>query len=353
MAGTRPEIGVLLRREGGTSSFQSVRTHGNASLHGVHIDDGITVMSGSEERAINHEIAKAAQALRRATGESVRSVERGLQQGNPPWYGNLSKHIHEPGRKFPATLGHALDEYFPTRLPDYPTGLLARSITTSNTSELTSYVMQISGDQEATNKVLESDAGRPDQQPPTEPEMLADRADRNIDAERVETRDPFSLQENASRSPRSVDDPRANSPAGSRHAKPSRPSRFSRSPLLLTTGGILITVMLIAAILTVLRYQSDQVPIQGHVVCTSGSNVVGVWVASADGKGNFATLRTDPHEPGSYFLGSVSAFPYSLHVGCGGTSRDWGVEARSPELTLTAVDLACDDSTVDSSTCTP
>ncbi|WP_406284135.1 serine/threonine-protein kinase [Embleya sp. NBC_00896] len=88
---------------------------------------------------------------------------------------------------------------------------------------------------------------------------------------------------------------------------------------------------------------SDQAVVGGNVSCTSGNLVVGVWVEATRGSG-FAFIRLEPAGSSSYQYTLPSSETYTLHVGCGGTSKDWAVSVNdAPQVSGRRNSFICND----------
>lgn len=62
----------------------------------------------------------------------------------------------------------------------------------------------------------------------------------------------------------------------------------------------------------------------GHIECPAGQPVVGVWIETASGRG-FADWQPGPQvNVASYNRALPEKEEYSVHVGCGGTTQNWG-----------------------------
>jgi hypothetical protein len=80
------------------------------------------------------------------------------------------------------------------------------------------------------------------------------------------------------------------------------------------------------------------------VVCTSGQPPVGVWVESASGGSGWAQRGEGGATVVRRFVYQQEfEGPFEAHVGCGGTTERWGIEARSSQLTSPYRRLTCDD----------
>jgi len=81
----------------------------------------------------------------------------------------------------------------------------------------------------------------------------------------------------------------------------------------------------------------------GLLSCTSGASVEGVWVQTAQGSG-FAPWQGIANSGSvKYWYTLPTNEPYSLHVGCGGSTSAWAVSADTPTVTGAANSFACDD----------
>ncbi|MFI1258674.1 serine/threonine-protein kinase [Streptomyces netropsis] len=88
---------------------------------------------------------------------------------------------------------------------------------------------------------------------------------------------------------------------------------------------------------------SDQGVVGGSVSCTSGNLVVGVWVEAERGSG-FAFIRLDSAGSSSYQYTLPSSETYTLHVGCGGTSKEWAVSVNdAPKVSGRQNSFICND----------
>ncbi|MGI9002726.1 MAG: hypothetical protein ACR2GH_13840 [Pseudonocardia sp.] len=69
--------------------------------------------------------------------------------------------------------------------------------------------------------------------------------------------------------------------------------------------------------------------VSGSVTCLYDNNQeVGVWV-EAGSKSGWATLRSNDYDGKDYNYGDIPAgTPYRLHVGCGGSTENWGTTLR-------------------------
>jgi hypothetical protein len=95
--------------------------------------------------------------------------------------------------------------------------------------------------------------------------------------------------------------------------------------------------------------------VTGSVVCESGRQVVGVWIAASSGQSDSGYAHLGPPNPtgNSYPIGSSGTYSYLLphggtyavHVGCGGSAAHWASRNYSPLLSGRTADLRCDDPT--------
>ncbi|MCR8526372.1 hypothetical protein WB334_25720, partial [Escherichia coli] len=79
---------------------------------------------------------KLVMELRSRDRRTVTELKHDLQQGNPPWTGDLEKPLYENNRAWPPTLLNALDRSFEQRLEGYPSDALARAHDSADLTEL-------------------------------------------------------------------------------------------------------------------------------------------------------------------------------------------------------------------------
>src|SRR6266545_1406351 len=120
-------------------------------------------------------------------------------------------------------------------------------------------------------------------------------------------------------------------------------SRRRTTALRITLGVAMAT--LVAAAVTVGAFERSSSPrhlvlLSGRVTCATGVSVEGVWVQPADGKGGWAQLRRDgPSAAWQYSLEAGAT--YHVHVGCGGSPKDWASANYSAPLNSTTTALVC------------
>jgi len=100
---------------------------------------------------------------------------------------------------------------------------------------------------------------------------------------------------------------------------------------------------------------SDATTVTGSIVCESGRQIVGVWIAASTGQKDSGYAHLGPPNPTgtSYPIGSTGTYSYLLphggsyavHVGCGGSAAHWDSRNYSPLLSSRTADLRCDDPT--------
>jgi hypothetical protein len=96
--------------------------------------------------------------------------------------------------------------------------------------------------------------------------------------------------------------------------------------------------------------------ITGTVRCASGQAVAGVWIQEAQGVGEFASWQPDSSDPAlARFSFDLRGHTYAVHVGCGGTSKQWATEVRSDHVPMSTIAFVCHDEPSDGlyETCTP
>lgn len=88
-----------------------------------------------------------------------------------------------------------------------------------------------------------------------------------------------------------------------------------------------------------------EVTISGIASCTSGSPVVGVYIAEITNVGDFATWDPVAQHPSvaTYHLDIPVGVAYEVHVGCGGTPDRWAVDAKSANSDALARNVVCED----------
>jgi hypothetical protein len=119
--------------------------------------------------------------------------------------------------------------------------------------------------------------------------------------------------------------------------------------------------LLVAALIAIGSYatarinHSGDTTVTGSVVCESGRQIVGVWIAASTGQSDsgYAHLGAPNFTGTSYPIGSTGTYSYLLphggsyavHVGCGGSAAHWASRNYSPLLSSRTADLRCDDPT--------
>lgn len=83
--------------------------------------------------------------------------------------------------------------------------------------------------------------------------------------------------------------------------------------------------------------------VSGEVSCVSGNSVEGVWVQAAKGSA-FAPWRgLGNGSTSQWWFTLPTSEPYSLHVGCGGTTASWKVADFSPTVSGASNSFNCFD----------
>ena len=127
--------------------------------------------------------------------------------------------------------------------------------------------------------------------------------------------------------------------------------RTQRTKRAVTTSIVVLflgsAAVYLAFHLPVLRERT----VSGHVRCSSGAEVAGVWVVVVVGDrtmSGYADVRPRPlNTPYNFFTRTVRAEVYSLHVGCGGTAGHWATQIYSDDLRASSVDMICFDRRTD------
>jgi hypothetical protein len=83
--------------------------------------------------------------------------------------------------------------------------------------------------------------------------------------------------------------------------------------------------------------------VSGTVSCVSGHSVAGVWVQAAQGSGYSPWQGIGNGSTSRYWYTLPSTMPFSLHVGCGGTTASWGVSLTTPQAPGPVANFTCHD----------
>jgi hypothetical protein len=91
--------------------------------------------------------------------------------------------------------------------------------------------------------------------------------------------------------------------------------------------------------------------VSGTITCASGNSVVGVWVQAAAGSefadwqgiGNGNDNGNRDGSTSEYWTTTPITEPYSLHVGCGGSSNRWETANYSDTVSGAVNDFYCID----------
>jgi len=131
---------------------------------------------------------------------------------------------------------------------------------------------------------------------------------------------------------------------------PQAPSR--RRPAAGVIVAICPTQAVRASVALILRV-SPRRDLAGHVRCTSGANVSGVWVfePGLPEVGDFAQpVRPGPDGSPVFEARVLDRPAYQFHVGCGGSRIEWKVKGYSDTISAdTPVNLVCDDTRISAS----
>lgn len=86
--------------------------------------------------------------------------------------------------------------------------------------------------------------------------------------------------------------------------------------------------------------------ITGNVQCFYGNNHVdGIWVAVNSGTSGFASMTPDGYGGVNYSYTLSQSSNYTLHVGCGNTSQNWGATMYTPNVSGNYYNWVCSYST--------
>jgi hypothetical protein len=83
--------------------------------------------------------------------------------------------------------------------------------------------------------------------------------------------------------------------------------------------------------------------VTGQVSCESGNSVEGVWVQAGDGPGYASWKGLGNGSTSDWWFTLPKDEPYSLHVGCGGSTSSWAVATYSPTVTGAQNSFNCYD----------
>src|SRR5436309_2526630 len=107
---------------------------------------------------------------------------------------------------------------------------------------------------------------------------------------------------------------------------------------------VFVVVAMLSAVAGVLGVPSSArasttITVRGAVSCASHA-LMGVWVQSSGGGSRFASWNASPGDSwdGVYWTTITASDPtttISLHVGCGGSSGNWGSDNWTPGQTIT------------------
>jgi hypothetical protein len=75
----------------------------------------------------------------------------------------------------------------------------------------------------------------------------------------------------------------------------------------------------------------------------SGNSVEGVWVQAAQGAGYSPWQGIGNGSTSRYWYTLPAQIPFSLHVGCGGTTAAWGVALTTPQTPGPVANFTCHD----------
>ena len=96
--------------------------------------------------------------------------------------------------------------------------------------------------------------------------------------------------------------------------------------------------------------------ISGHVYCTDGQAVEGVWVAANSGGSGWASWGVAGSTDYAWFSYTLpNGGSYSVHVGCGGSPSRWNTANYSVTVSASGYEFWCWDNPNDGSlyrTCT-
>lgn len=111
-----------------------------------------------------------------------------------------------------------------------------------------------------------------------------------------------------------------------------------------------VPYVLLTALVTTWVVLAVRVPVTSNrqltidVSCASGNPPVGIWVESASGGSWWGEEgRTGSTSATRFTFQQRFTGDYRVDVGCGGTSRNWGISARSTSGSGAYRRLICDD----------
>ena len=143
---------------------------------------------------------------------------------------------------------------------------------------------------------------------------------------------------------------------------PAAPAEAGRPPLLWlilhSWQGRLAVTMLAAVLATTGAvflpwHHVGRTWLSGSATCESGRPIIAIWIATLAGQqgSGYAHLGPAPGSGLSHASGPTVSYTYllaqggsySVHVGCGGTSRHWDSANYSGVISTPSVTLRCDD----------
>jgi transcriptional regulator with XRE-family HTH domain len=115
--------------------------------------------------------------------------------------------------------------------------------------------------------------------------------------------------------------------------------------------GAAVAVVVSGALWVIVSREPSMVAITGRITCSSGANLVGVWIESGskDTSGRGQVTGNTP-EGGTYRAVVPAGTTYSVHAGCGGDATAWKVSGYSTETIETSTAWICDDTTREATT---
>lgn len=87
----------------------------------------------------------------------------------------------------------------------------------------------------------------------------------------------------------------------------------------------------------------QQQTVSGHINCSSGAAIVGIWVDASNGGSGWAVWTPQPGQPSSasYKYTLPAGGKFAVNVGCGGTPAKWATNNKSASTYGPTRDFVC------------
>lgn len=115
-----------------------------------------------------------------------------------------------------------------------------------------------------------------------------------------------------------------------------------------TTGSIAAALALAGSLLLATpAAAAPAVTVKGEIQCINNASPVGVWVEAESSTSGWAKTEVPVkllgHAKVAYTYTLNKGGRYKVHVGCGGSSKKWGMTLKSGYLSGSTNNLACND----------